>query len=144
MRRMNLELDEDVAEGLARAQALIADGQPNDARAVYAQLLDAASGRPVQGAAIAHMYAIAVDDPHEKLAINLESLRLAESAPSDEFPYALRATLFANIGWSHRALGDAAAAADWYRQAQTAADGLAQDDYGRMMRHGIASALAKL
>ena len=144
MRRMTLDLDDHVMEGLARAQAFVGEDKIDDAKAVYEGLLDELRDDPRQAAAVAHMYAIIVDDPGEKLAINEESLRLAEAVGEDAFPVPLRATLFANIGWSHLVLGDRVAATGWYERAEEAAAGLGDDDYGNMMRNGIAAHLAKL
>lgn len=141
---MNLEIDDDVLTELRRAQALAADGHLAEALNAYEALLARLVERPYQAAAVAHMYALIVDDPHQKLQVNENALRFAESVPDDGFPPPLRATLYANIGYSHRELGDPDEARAWYLRAQQAADALDDDDYGRMMRAGIDNELRNL
>jgi hypothetical protein len=137
MRQMTLDLDTRVLDGIAEAKTLAADGNTAAAQRVYRELLAELDDDPRQAVCVLHMYAIVVDDLHEKLAINEEALRRATALSEDVFPEAMRATLYANLGWSRLSLGDAAAAKDWYVRAQVAAEGLDDDDYGRMMRHGV-------
>jgi tetratricopeptide (TPR) repeat protein len=140
---MTHDIDEWVLDRIGAAKALADDGKMEDARSAYVALLDDLRDDPRQAAGVLHMYAIVVDDLHEKLAINEEALRLADSV-GDAFPFALKATLYANIGFSHATLGNSAAAVDWYQQAKIAAAGLDDDDYGNMMRTGIDGTLERL
>jgi tetratricopeptide (TPR) repeat protein len=140
---MAYDIDEWVLNRIGAAKALAEDGKAEDARSAYMSLLDDLRDDPRQAAGVLHMYAIVVDDVHKKLAINEEALRLADSV-GDAFPFAAKATLYANIGFSHEALGDSAAALNWYQQARVAAAGLDDDDYGNMMRNGIDGILERL
>src|SRR5687767_560835 len=87
----------------------------------YCMLLDEVGDEPGQAVAVLHMWAIAVDDPAEKLAIDEEALRRADAAPDS--PPLLRATLLANLRYSHLQLGDKDAARAWYLKARVAAAG---------------------
>jgi tetratricopeptide (TPR) repeat protein len=140
---MTNDIDEWVLERIGAAKSYADNGQRDDARLAYRALLDELRDDPGQAAAVLHMYAIVVDALHEKLAVNEESLRQAELA-GDAFPSPLKATLYANIGYSHQALGDSAAALRWYQQAKAAAADLDDDDYGNMMRAGIDGILDRL
>ncbi|MEY2473708.1 MAG: hypothetical protein QOK28_3037 [Actinomycetota bacterium] len=140
---MAYDIDDWVLARIGIAKGLADDGKTDDARAAYRALLEDLRDDPRQAAGVLHMYAIVIDDLHEKLAINEEALRLADSV-GDAFPFASKATLYANIGFSHEALGDSAAALDWYQQAKIAAAGLDNDDYGNMMRNGIDGILSRL
>ncbi|MEY2426460.1 MAG: hypothetical protein QOI61_2032 [Actinomycetota bacterium] len=140
---MTHDIDDWVLDRIGVAKALADDRNAEGARSAYVALLDDLRDDPRQAAGVLHMYAIVVDDLHEKLAINEEALRLADSV-GDAFPFASKATLYANIGFSHQSLGDNAAATYWYQQAKVAAAGLEDDDYGNMMRNGIDGILQRL
>ena len=88
------------------------------------------------------MWAVATDDPQEKLALNEDALRRADAAAA--FPPTLRASLLANLGFSHCELGDDVAARSWYLEARAAAADLPDDDYGRMVRAGIDAQLDRI
>jgi hypothetical protein len=108
---MTHELDDWVLERIGAAKALAENGKVDDAKAAYVALLGDLGDDPRQAVGVLHMYAIVVDDLHEKLALNEEALRLADSV-GDAFPFPLKATLYSNIGFSHAALGDSTAAID--------------------------------
>ena len=139
---MRLEIPDHLTEAIRRAQTLAADGRLEDANAAYRALLEEVDEDAAHAVAVLHMWAIIIDDPQEKLAVNVEALRRADSAP--DFPGPLRASLLANLGYSHVALGDRDAARSWYRQAREAAAGLADDDYGSMVRDGVERMLDSL
>lgn len=132
---MSLDIPDHVTAEIRRAQALAVNGDVDGASAAYRALLEEVSSDAQQAVAVLHMWAIVIDDPHEKLAINEEALRRADEAA--DFPAPLRASLLANLGFSHQALGDTATARSWYLQARGAAAELADDDYGAMVREGI-------
>ena len=132
---MSLDLPEPVLAEIRRAQSLAASGNAEGASDAYRALLDQVNGDAMQAVAVLHMWAVMVDDPQEKLALNEDALRRADAAP--DFPPPLRASLFGNLGFSHRELGDDEAARSWYLEAKVAAAGLPDDDYGRMVRQGI-------
>lgn len=127
---------------MRKAQDFASGGNLDEAVREYKRLLESVSGNDYETAAVAHMYAVIVDDPAEKLAINEEALRSAERC--DRFPPQLFASLYGNIGYSKIQLGDRDAAKGWYEKAAVAADGLDDDDYGRMVREGIAGQLRSL
>src|SRR5690349_5192612 len=77
MRQMTLDLDTRVLDGIAEAKTLAADGNTAAAQRVYRELLAELDDDPRQAVCVLHMYAIVVDDLHEKLAINEEALRRA-------------------------------------------------------------------
>lgn len=132
---MSLDIPDHVTAEIRRAQALAADGDVEGASVVYRHLLEQVNGVAEQAVAVLHMWAIIIKDPKEKLAINEDALRRADRAA--DFPAPLRASLLANLGYSHQALGDKGTARSWYLQASEAAAGLANDDYGAMVREGI-------
>lgn len=116
-------------------------GDLDGARAAYRALLDAPGTDDAGAAYVLHMLAVIVDDPQSKLDLNVESLERAESAGPETFPIEMKASVFANIGYSHRALGDLDAARRWYEQAQSAADQLPDDEYGNFIRSSAQKAL---
>src|SRR5688500_17242290 len=132
---MRLEIPDHLTDENRRAQALAAKGRLEDANDAYRAHLEQLDKNPAQSATVLNMWAIIIDDPHEKLAVNQEALRRADNAP--DFPGPLRASLLANLGYSQLTLGDHDAARSWYLQAREAAAGLADDDYGAMVRDGI-------
>ncbi len=140
---MTWDIHPEVVDGIAAARTLATEGDLAAARTAFRDLLDSLCDDPRQSAGVLHMYAVVEEDLPEKLALNIEALRVAEEVPLDELAEAQRATLYAGIGFSHLALGDAAAATPWYQRAEEAAVGLDDDEYGNMMRSNIAKALAK-
>lgn len=141
---MNHDLDERVLAGIAEARALASDGNLEGEKDTYRRLLDGLDDDPKQAAGVLHMFAVIEDDLDAKLALNEDALQRAETLSKEEFPEPLRATLYANIGWSHHSLGNSEDAVRWYERAQAAARGLDDDEYGRMMRDGIDTILTKL
>lgn len=141
---MKLDVSDATTAAIRTASELAAAGKLDEAVAAYEQLLDEVATSDYETAAVAHMYAIIVEDPQEKLAINEKALRAAEAC-AGEFPPQLFASLYANVGYSKRELGDLVDARRWYEKAVAAADALDDgDDYGRMVRAGIASQLRLL
>lgn len=127
---------------LRAAGSLAAKGDNASAAAAYRALLDELGDDDYQAAAVLHMYAIVIDDPRQKLQVNEDAL--ARAIRSDQFPPALFASLLANLGYSHRELGDVDEARSWYTKAKAAAAGLDNDDYGLQVRAGIERELVLL
>lgn len=141
---MQLDISDETTNGIRAAQALAAAGDVDGAISQYRRLLDAVAADPYEGAAVAHMFAIIVDDPREKLAVNEQALRLAEAVPEGRWPQPFFASLYANMGYSMIELGDRAEARRWYEKAARAAEGFDDDEYGRMVRAGIERHLGML
>ena len=139
---MNLDLPEAVLTAIRDANRHASAGDPEAAEAAYQKLLQIVGDDDYQAAAVLHMYAVVVQDPERKIHLNLDALDHAESA--ENFPPALFASLYGNIGYSYLEAGDHAQARVWYGKAEAAASGLDDDDYGRMVRDGISSNLAAL
>lgn len=139
---MKLDISDETMTSIRKAQGLAAAGNIAEAMSEYRQLLDSLADNDYEASAVGHMYALIVDDPTEKLAINEQALRSAEIC--DGFPPQLFASLYGNIGYSKIELGDRHDARRWYEKAAVAANGLDDDDYGRMVRAGIASQLQSL
>jgi hypothetical protein len=139
-----IELASHVEAGLLDAANLQRAGDMDGARAKYLALLDDADTDDAGAAYVLHMLAVIVDDPKTKLDLNLDSLARAESAGPDTFPLAMQASLFANVGYSHLALGERDEARRWYVRAQQAAEQLPDDDYGKMIRENAQRAIEKL
>src|SRR4051794_581389 len=100
---MSLDIPDHLTAEIQRARARAAGGDAAGARGAY-RGLPRRGDEPVQAVAVLHMWAIVVEDPTEKLAINEEALLRADQAPG--FPLPFRASLLANLGFSHQALGD--------------------------------------
>jgi tetratricopeptide (TPR) repeat protein len=139
---MGLDISDEIEAAIGAAQTLAAGGDVAAATDAFEAILDSLGDDHVQAAAVLHMYAVVVEDLPKKLAINEEALRRADAAA--DFPPGFRASLLANIGYSHRALGNIDLARSWYVEAQTAASLLPDDDYGRMIRDAAANAVASL
>lgn len=139
-----IELTKEIEQGLMAAADLQRSGDLDGARAAYRALLDAPGTDDAGAAYVLHMLAVIVDDPQSKLDLNMESLDRADSAGPDTFPVEMKASVFANIGYSHRALGDLGEARNWYAQAQAAADQLPDDEYGNFIRTNSQKALDAL
>lgn len=101
MTGMRLAIPDHVTAEIRRAQALAADGEVDAADAVFRALLEQVGDGPAQAVAVLHMWAIVIEDPHKKLAVNEEALRRADD--DESFPAPLRASLLANLGFSHQA-----------------------------------------
>ena len=138
---MKLDISDETMGSLRKAQELAAAGAVREAVTEYKRLLDSLAD-DYETAAVAHMYALIVDDPSEKLAINEGALRAAERC--GRFPPPLFASLYANIGYSKIELGDRDDARRWYEKAARSARDLDDDDYGRMVRAGIENQLRSL
>jgi hypothetical protein len=137
---MRLDIPDAVEAEIRRAQRLASAGDASGAEAAYRTLFDQVAHDTAQAVAVLHMWATVIEDPEAKLSMNEESLRRAEADPT--FPSPLRATLLANIGYSHRLLGDEETAQRWYLEAKDAAARLGDDDYGASMRTAIDQQLA--
>ncbi len=115
-----------------------ADMQRSDdmdgARAKYRALLDDPETDDAGAATVLHLLAVIVDDSQAKLDLNIESLERAERAGPEKFPAEMKASIFANVGYSHRELGDLEEARRWYKRARATADELPDDDYGKRLR----------
>jgi hypothetical protein len=140
---VTLDIRDDVLASIHAASEVAVSDVPA-AMAAYASLVDTLADDPFHRACVKHMYAVIVDDLELKLRLNEEALADADSVAGDGFPFASKATLYAAIGWSHRALGNDQAALPWYERAATAAALLDDDEYGRMMRANVALALEHL
>jgi len=141
---MKLEISDETTTAIRVAQATAAAGDVAAAVRQYRELLDALGHDDYQSAAVAHMFALIVDDPEEKLAINEDALMRAQRVPDGRFPAPLFASLYANLGYSNIELGRVDLARAWYEQARVAAAGLDDDDYGRLVRSGIETQLGRL
>jgi len=141
---MNLEISAETTTAIRAAQATAAAGDVESAIRQYRELLDTLVHDDYQAAAVAHMFALIVEDPEEKLAINEDALERAQRVPDGGFPAPLFASLYGNLGYSSMELGRMDIARTWYEQARLAAEDLDDDDYGRMVRSGIETQLDRL
>ncbi|MEY2425939.1 MAG: hypothetical protein QOI61_1511 [Actinomycetota bacterium] len=137
------DLSAHVLEGLTAAAELQRSGDLEGARAAYRDLLNDPGTDDFDAVYVLHLLAVIVEDPQSKLDLNIESLQRAEVA-GERFPAAMKASLLANVGYSHRALGDVAEARRWYLQAREAADQLPDDEYGRSIRDSAQQTLDAL
>ena len=133
---MQLDLSPATQAALRTAQRLIDDDDLPAALAVCDELLRSLADDHREATAVLHVRALAVTDPAEKLWANEAALHRAELAG---LPEAVRATLYANVAWSHHALGHLADARRWYERAHAAAD--ATDV---ALRRGVEEQLARL
>lgn len=140
---MDLDISDTTRASIRAAQARAAAGDVPGAVLLYRELLGSLADDDYEGAAVAHMYALIVEDPMEKLAINEDALERAERV-SSRFPKPLFASLYANLGYSKIELGEADEARRWYERAAAVATGLDDDAYGQMVRAGIEAQLAML
>ncbi|NIH84574.1 hypothetical protein [Amycolatopsis granulosa] len=114
-------------------RALQAD--PAEARRILARVWE--TGSPVDRCAAAHWLADRQDCARDELAWDLRALEAARAAEPAEvrgfFP-----SLHLNLGDVYRRLGDLPRAREHLAAAQAVLDTLADDDYGRMIRGGVA------
>ncbi|MEY2425872.1 MAG: hypothetical protein QOI61_1444 [Actinomycetota bacterium] len=129
-----IELTKQIEEGLMVAADMQRSGDMDGARAKYRALLDDVATDDADAATVLHLLAVIVDDPQSKLELNIESLERAEKAAPNNFPAEMKSSIFANIGYSHRELGDLEEARAWYMRARATADALPDDDYGARLR----------
>ncbi len=139
-----IELTKDIRAGLTAAADLRRSGDMDGARATYRALLDAPTTDDAGATHALHMLAVIVDDPQSKLDLNVESLERAERAGPENFPVEMKASIYANIGYSYQALGDLDEARAWYQRAQAASNQLPDDEYGNFIRENAQKALDAL
>ena len=131
---MQLDLSPTTQAAIRTAQRLIEDGDVPAALAVYDELLRAVGDDHCEATAVLHVRALILEDPAERLWANEAALQRAELG---DLPESVRATLYANVGASHHALGHRAEARRWYERALAAADDPA-------LRDGVESQLSRL
>lgn len=129
-----IELTKQLEEGLMAAADMQRSGDLDGARAKYRALLTDPTTDDAGAATVLHLLAVIVEDSQSKLELNIESLERAEKAGPAKFPVEMTASIFANIGYSHRGLGDLEEARRWYMRARQTADELPDDDYGKSLR----------
>lgn len=140
---MTLDIPDETLSAIGAAQTLAGAGDTPGAVEAFEALLDSLTDDSYQVAAVAHMYALIVEDPSAKMAVNERALAAAERV-ADRFPAPLFASLYANLGYSERQLEHPDRALEWYLKAQEAATALPDDDYGRAVRNGIEEHLAAI
>ncbi|HYD09266.1 MAG TPA: hypothetical protein VEA78_04110 [Acidimicrobiales bacterium] len=133
---MVLPLSDGTQAAIRTAQRLAEDGDVPAALGVFDALLENLVEDHREATAVLHVRALVVDDPAEKLWTNEAALHRAELAG---LPDAQRATLHANVGSSHHALGNLVEARRWYERALAAAG---TDDVS--LRQGVEEQLARL
>lgn len=116
-------------------------GDPESALALFSRAWDRRSSH-IEAAIAAHYVARHQSTAAETLAWN--RCALDEAMAGDRaLVSALLPSLHLNLGKSHEDLGDLAAARRQYLLAEQACPALGDDGYGRMIRGGIAAALAR-
>jgi tetratricopeptide (TPR) repeat protein len=129
--------------------ALLESGRHDDALAAFRRAYDHALGLrdEVQACAAAHMIAVQIArlklDVAERHRWNVTALEHADAA-DHEIVGGWYASLFGSLGITHRLLGRKDEALVYLERGRSLAESLPDDDYGRMVRKGIASQLAML
>ena len=95
------------------------------------------AGDDYEACVAAHYLARHQPNPEETLRWNQESLRLAEAVGDDRVQYFFPSLLL-NLGHSLEVLGNIVEARRYYDLAAARVDTLPSDQYGNMVRNGIA------
>lgn len=140
---------------IGQAAQLAHQGERGTARALLAEIWDEIGGDqgdPLHRCTLAHTMADAQEDVHEELAWDLRALaaaalltdaRMAQAGV--ELPVAgLYPSLHLNLSECYRKLGDLDRARDHLRQARATIDALGDDEYGQLIRRGLAEVTEKL
>lgn len=127
-----------LTEQIVRAQAREVRGDREGARAVYAELWDAALHTPDQYRAcvVAHFMAHAQSEPEAQLVWHLRALRAADAAlaSGDERVRSFYPSLHANLGDVYLRQGDRTSARQHIQWAQVVQNTLSDDAYGHTVR----------
>ena len=118
------------------------DGQPDVARALFAQAWEAAQD-DFEASIAAHFLARHQDTAEDTLRWNQESLTRAD-AVADERVEGFYPSLYLNLGHSYEVLGDLKEASKYYDLAAAKTTVLADDRYGGIVQQGIAAGKARI
>jgi len=127
--------DSAIVDRLGRAQALVASGDRDGARALYENWWTEATraGDRYQACVAAHFMAHEHDEPEAQLNWHLRALRAAD-AVDDERVRAFYPSLYANVGEVYLRLGNLPQARAHIDKARAHEHVLLDDGYGRMIR----------
>ncbi|MFI7673065.1 hypothetical protein [Actinophytocola sp. NPDC049390] len=131
------------------------EGDRAAARVLFAELWDEIGGErgdPLHRCTLAHAMADAQDDVHQELLWDQRALDAADQLTDERVAQAgvplsvtgLYPSLHLNLSECYRRLGDLASARDHLRRAKERIDILADDEYGRMIRNGMAEIAERL
>ena len=124
-------------------------GQREAARDVFTQLwneIGGEQGDPLHVCVLAHAMADVQDDVHEELVWDQRALAAADLLTEARVAQAgvalpvagLYPSLHLNLSDCYRKLGELDRAREHLRQAEAGMDALGDDDYGRLIRDGLA------
>jgi tetratricopeptide (TPR) repeat protein len=128
--------DPEMAE-IGETVALGHSGDTAAARQRFAELWDRVDD-PFHRCALAHYAADVQADPAEELRWDLRALAAADAVRDRTAVAAFYPSLHLNLADAHRRLGDVEQATHHLERARATLDTLPDDDYGRMIRGGIA------
>ena len=131
------------------------EGDREAARQLFAEIWDEIGGErgdPLHRCTLAHGMADAQDDVHQELLWDQRALAAADELTDERvgeagvaLPVAgLYPSLHLNLSECHRKLGDLDRAREHLRLARETIDTLADDEYGRLIRDGLAQIAERL
>jgi hypothetical protein len=140
---------------IGEAVQLNHQGERDTARRRLAEIWEEIGGEqgdPLHRCTLAHAMADVQDDPHEELAWDRRALTAADLLTDERLAQAgvslsakgLYPSLHLNLSECHRKLGDLGRAREHLQQAQAMIDALGDDEYGRLIRDGLAQIAEKL
>jgi tetratricopeptide (TPR) repeat protein len=144
-------IDDPVLARISDALDLYNSGRRAEAREAFnAMWAETEQGDPFHRCVLAHYMADAQDDPAEELKWDRRALeaadQIAKQRPDEPSlsVLSLYPSLHLNLADVLERTGDKAEARKHLEQARIAADSLADDSYGQMIRHGIERLAARL
>ena len=140
---------------IGEAAQLNHQGERDAARRRLAEIWDEIGGErgdPLHRCTLAHAMADVQDDPRDELVWDERALTAADLLTDERLAQAgvdmsargLYPSLHLNLSECHRKLGDLGRAREHLQQAQAMIDALGDDEYGRMIRDGMAQIAEKL
>ncbi|QYN40340.1 hypothetical protein K1T35_18780 [Pseudonocardia sp. DSM 110487] len=140
---------------IGQAVQLSHQGEREAARLLFAEIWDEIGGEqgdPLHRCTLAHAMADVQDDVREELVWDQRALAAADLITDERVAQAgvplpaggLYPSLHLNLSECHRKLGDLDRAREHLQQAQATIDALGDDDYGQMIRDGLARVAEQL
>lgn len=138
--------DHDLMKLIRKAGRLHEEGRDSDAQAVYLDVWKQAD-KPeddYHACMAAHMLGVMETSLDEKLRWHVESLERANRVQDRRRTAGFYPSLYGNLGYVHRQLGNRDEALRYYRLASEHLGVLKDDAYGRSVREGTIQALTEL